>query len=88
VECQASRSGSSDARPCPTAQVYLKEQEADILFSQYDVDGDDKLDPGELHALMLAMNHGDPVSDWAVDFVLATADVETNGLVALAWASL
>ena len=55
---------------------------ADILFSQHDLDGDDKLDHAELYSLMLALNHGDPVSDWAVDFVLATADVEDDGLVA------
>ena len=48
----------------------------------------DKLNHTELHSLMLALNRFEPVSDWAVDFVLATADVETNGLVALAWASL
>ena len=31
---------------------------------------------------MLALNRFEPVSDWAVDFVLATADVEDDGLVA------
>eukprot|EP01050_Picozoa_sp_SAG11_P050261 SAG11_NODE_27913_length_327_cov_0.907895_1_plen_99_part_00 len=71
---------SGRKRKAIVAQVALHHRMVELRLKAFDGNQDGTLDLEDLHALMHELNDGQPVSDWAVDFVLATADCSEDSI--------
>eukprot|EP01052_Picozoa_sp_SAG31_P019472 SAG31_NODE_1420_length_8429_cov_32.568547_2_plen_1718_part_00 len=67
-------------RKAMAAQLTLHHHQVELRFKEFDSNHDGVLNVEELHALMLELNDGKPISDWAVEFVLLTADCQENSI--------